>query len=452
MKKTLFTTLSFLFVLGSYAQDIVPTAIGGEYIFNPGKVSCITHSQRTAIDQNLQKNKKSLHNSKKLIFKKNTQEIPSFIWPVKQAEGFTYNDVWAISNYIDHSDSSEIIDYNCGNKSYNGHNGIDIYTWPFSWKQMDDEQADIIAAEAGIILGKTDGYTDQSCAMNGGNWNAVYVIHSDGSVAWYGHMKTNSLTTKNIGDTVAKGEFLGKVGSSGNSTGPHLHFEVYDADSNLIDPYIGQCNDKNTTSWWTVQQPYTQPNINAVLTHTSPPDFNDCPDVETANINSQFSTGDTVYGAIYVRDQEPDSKVTLRMKRPNGTYLYEWDFTFETYYSSSYWYWTVVPDVDGVWTWEAEYYGKTVSQNFTVGTLGLEDNDLAAISVYPNPSTGIIHFDNPHTVVEVSITDTLGKTILVDRNPEGIIATDLSNVAKGIYFVTLSTENNRSRTIKIVKD
>ena len=54
-----------------------------------------------------------------------------------------------------------------------------------------------------------------------------------------GHAEKGSLTTKAIGETVNQGEYLGIVASSGCSTGPHLHLEVYDADVQLVDPYEG---------------------------------------------------------------------------------------------------------------------------------------------------------------------------------------------------------------------
>lgn len=56
-----------------------------------------------------------------------------------------------------------------------------------------------------------------------GYGNAVVLKHPDGTFTQYGHMKTIKVHT---GQTVKTGEQIGQVGSTGNSTGPHLHFEV----------------------------------------------------------------------------------------------------------------------------------------------------------------------------------------------------------------------------------
>src|SRR5690606_3014667 len=108
---------------------------------------------------------------------------------------------------------------------------------------------------------------------NNNLWNAVYVQHNDGSIAWYGHMKNGSVTTKNVGDMVSLGEVIGTDGSSGNSTGPHLHFEIYTTSSytQLIDPYSGTCNGMNAKRWWNTQIAYNYSGTNAVLTHSAEP-------------------------------------------------------------------------------------------------------------------------------------------------------------------------------------
>lgn len=58
----------------------------------------------------------------------------------------------------------------------------------------------------------------------GGYGNTVVMVHGDGTVTTlYAHM---SVIRANVGDVVDQGELVGEIGSTGFSTGPHLHFEV----------------------------------------------------------------------------------------------------------------------------------------------------------------------------------------------------------------------------------
>jgi murein DD-endopeptidase MepM/ murein hydrolase activator NlpD len=50
------------------------------------------------------------------------------------------------------------------------------------------------------------------------------------------------------GQQVERGAALGLVGSSGYSSGPHLHFELQDASGQAIDPYAGEYSQPET--WW----------------------------------------------------------------------------------------------------------------------------------------------------------------------------------------------------------
>lgn len=67
--------------------------------------------------------------------------------------------------------------------------------------------------------------------------NLVRVDHGYGLETWYGHM---SKRIANKGDKVSRGDVLGKVGSTGKSTGPHIHYEVH-VNGKTVDPknYIG---------------------------------------------------------------------------------------------------------------------------------------------------------------------------------------------------------------------
>ncbi len=68
----------------------------------------------------------------------------------------------------------------------------------------------------------------------GGYGNVIYVDHGGGVVTLYGHLRR--IETKK-GATVAAGERIGQVGSTGRATGPHLHFEVR-LDGRPVDPVL----------------------------------------------------------------------------------------------------------------------------------------------------------------------------------------------------------------------
>ena len=81
---------------------------------------------------------------------------------------------------------------------------------------------DIGAMRGAPIIAALDG-TVKLAAPNGGYGNCVIIDHGNGYETLYGHM---SAITCNVGDQVKAGDTIGKVGSTGWSTGPHLHFGV----------------------------------------------------------------------------------------------------------------------------------------------------------------------------------------------------------------------------------
>ena len=58
---------------------------------------------------------------------------------------------------------------------------------------------------------------------NGGYGNLVVIKHDNNMKTYYAHL--NDIYV-NVGDIVKKDDIIGTVGSTGNSTGPHLHFEL----------------------------------------------------------------------------------------------------------------------------------------------------------------------------------------------------------------------------------
>ncbi len=89
-----------------------------------------------------------------------------------------------------------------------GYNGVDLAA-PVG--------TPIYAAAAGsVIVSRTGGW-------NSGYGNYVVISHANKTQTLYAHMKTTAVAS---GEEVAQGDLLGYVGSTGKSTGPHVHFEI----------------------------------------------------------------------------------------------------------------------------------------------------------------------------------------------------------------------------------
>lgn len=67
----------------------------------------------------------------------------------------------------------------------------------------------------------------------GGYGNYVVVKDGTGRTHYYAHLNKSSVS---VGDTIKVGDVLGLSGSTGRSTGPHLHYEVKDAEGNNLNP------------------------------------------------------------------------------------------------------------------------------------------------------------------------------------------------------------------------
>ncbi|MEV8531825.1 LysM peptidoglycan-binding domain-containing M23 family metallopeptidase [Streptomyces sp. NPDC051211] len=78
-------------------------------------------------------------------------------------------------------------------------------------------------ATAGTSVKAVGAGTVVSAGWGGSYGNEVVIRHADGHYSQYGHMSQLSVST---GQSVTAGQQVGLVGSTGNSTGPHLHFEI----------------------------------------------------------------------------------------------------------------------------------------------------------------------------------------------------------------------------------
>lgn len=92
-----------------------------------------------------------------------------------------------------------------GGRSYEFHSGMDI----------DGDRGDMIVAPANGVV-KTAGW-------KGGYGKFIEIDHGNGLLTRYGHLSRLNVSE---GDTIQRGQLIGLVGSTGRSTGPHLHYEL----------------------------------------------------------------------------------------------------------------------------------------------------------------------------------------------------------------------------------
>ncbi len=390
MKQFNFISIFIFFLLLtnlSIAQSPPASSFGGFFIEPTALHDEISPEQRKAIIEKLKENTSEL--KRQGIISESQRKGPQaqkFILPMRQATGFNDAGFYGIVNFVDTAlNSSRIKDYNCGNRTYDGHMGTDFTTFPFGWQKMDQNAVEVVAAADGVIIYKYDQKIDTVCVncttaspADCWIWNAVYVRNTDGTVCWYGHMKKGSATTKPIGSTVLQGEFLGIVGSSGNSSGPHLHFEVWQDDKykTLLDPFAGTCNinGSSTESMWANQEPYYNPAIMKVATASAMPAVYTC--YEDGNgekpfYKNTFIIGETVYFPVYARDNIPRGEsFKLKITKPSGAVLYNWQLApYNVFYPTVWLYYffdKTVMNVPGQWKFEATLNGKTVTHLFTM--------------------------------------------------------------------------------------
>ena len=103
-----------------------------------------------------------------------------------------------------------------GNDYWSGHQGIDAMCY---------EGESIFASDSGVVI--------YAGAISGGYGNMVAIDHQNGYLTLYAHLSGFAVS---CGQSVTQGQTIAYCGSTGNSTGAHLHFEVR-YDSGFINPW-----------------------------------------------------------------------------------------------------------------------------------------------------------------------------------------------------------------------
>lgn len=154
---------------------------------------------QNTLDQ-FEKDKRAIKNELAELAKKNSNVTPS----APSASGYIFP-VLGLSKA------------NINNKnypSYAGHTGVDV--------NINASGKTIVAVKAGTVV-KSLAYKNSSGYYSYGE--CIVIDHHDGTMTLYAHGAPGSRRVS-TGDTVKQGQAIMTVGSTGNSSGPHLHFEV----------------------------------------------------------------------------------------------------------------------------------------------------------------------------------------------------------------------------------
>ena len=159
---------------------------------------------------------------------------------VKAAERF----LWPVPNY------TNVI------QSYSsGHRAIDISQGGIAGKP-------VVATKSGVVVAAKDtcncGDPNTPCDCNGKQGNYVIIKHNDGGLSRYLHLQYGSVSVQ-VGQSVNRGAQIGLVGSSGESYGYHLHFDLATGSAwNLNNRYnpMNESYDYNITPQPTVNNPF----------------------------------------------------------------------------------------------------------------------------------------------------------------------------------------------------
>lgn len=91
---------------------------------------------------------------------------------------------------------------------------------------------DIRAKHGNSVYAAFDGKVIEATRSSKGYGNTIKILHDNGLITLYAHLSAFSVKR---GDVICKGKIIGKIGTSGNATGPHLHFEIIE-DKKKVNP------------------------------------------------------------------------------------------------------------------------------------------------------------------------------------------------------------------------
>jgi|GEM_PF-4487128 len=252
---------------------------------------------------------------------------------------------YGIVNYVDQDPSSPgFADYRGGPYTYDTHDAID-FSFP-SFAAL-DAGTPVMAAEAGTVVSVADGNYDRN-TVGTPYANYIEIDSGNGYQEYYYHLRDGSVGVQ-VGQTVVQGQVIGLVGSSGNSSGTHLHFAVYNGTA--VETY------ENPYKYWQNPLPY-QGDVDSVIdsgvTNYDPSAILNTEERPPNYTNFGQQSGQTAY-AWFTTFVQANESGTITFYRPNATVYSSFNFnTGSSPVRGGYWYGsTNLPSVPDAGIWQA---------------------------------------------------------------------------------------------------
>ena len=281
---------------------------------------------------------------------------------------------WVVTNYVDLDDDDHAtVDFTgaAGDdaKTYDGHAGVDIAVPNF---RAMDAGFPVFAATPGEVLHIHDGEFDRNTEC-GGTANVVHVQHPNGYTVIYAHFRSGSIAVE-PGDAVEAGDVLGMIGSSGCSTGPHLHLEIRDCRRRVIEPFL--------EGLWTDPPAYETPLgiMDVVVQSGAFEHLDDVKDPGPENA-AVVTAGEPIGLALVLAGGQTGQTFGFDVLRPDGSPYLRLRSELDRARRQSYWWWNrSLAGVSGDWTLQIRL-GDSLADAYVVAVEGAGDPPRHAIGV-----------------------------------------------------------------------
>lgn len=278
---------------------------------------------------------------------------------------------WRITNFADLDPRPGMLrDFRGGQFTYDldsgGHDAIDLSPDGFA---ASDQGIAIYAAADGVVSSVHDGEYDRNTGFADPAPTANYVIvdHGNGWQTAYWHLRRDSVSVR-VGDSVVSGKFLGWMGSSGFSTGAHVHFALRHGNHH-IETML------DAATYWVTPPAYPADYRHAIRSGFSGTNPTASEWTERPEDMRTFTQGSRVYFWVIAGAMLPGDTRTIRFLRPDGSMFLEQTTTQgNSFFKASQWsYVATLPASGAVGTWTTIWLQngtELAHQSFTVTSAG----------------------------------------------------------------------------------